>query len=917
VTPPGSRWDGLRRVFRLPTSAKRLAREVDDELRFHIEGRIEELVAHGWSRDDAAVEAGRRFGDYAAYRREARDIDLITHHQRRRMDIIDAIRREARQSIRALVRTPAFSLVALATLVLGIGATASIFTVLDAVVLRPLPYPSPDRLVSITHPVSGTAVTAGKWGVSPAGYFFFRREARALAASGIYSTGTLSVRSSDGAARVQSAQITSSVFGVLGARPAVGRLLTPDDDAPNGPVVAVLGYGFWERAFGSDPSIVGHTIDVEGRPKLVVGVAGPDVNLPMPSAFASQADIAGFGVDVWLPLQLDPAARPVNTHPYSMLARLAPGATVGDAQRELAALTARLPEIAPSAYSAAFMRQYHFSVAVTPLQTEVVGATARVLWVVFGAVALVLLMAAANVANLFLVRLEAHRREAAVRAALGAGRAHLAVHYLSESLLLTLSSGALALLLAWGALHVFIAVAPPSIPRLASVALGWRTVAFTSALSIALGVVFGLVPLVSRRDVDTATLREGGRGLTSSRATRLVRDALIVGQMTLALVLLAAAGLMLRTVDQLRHVKPGFDPEHALTMHVHIPWSRYSGWAPVAAFHRSLQERVGALPGVRAVGGATDVPLVSFGFCSVVWIEDHPLAPGEEPPCVNVTEAAPGFFSALRLPVRGRVPDWHDAEAGTGAVVVTRALAERFWPGENAIGRGIKGNGSRPPFYRVVGVTDDVRGAGLEKPPVEAVFFPIIPMPDAPLWSPPHDVDLVVRTSLNDPTSLVPTIRRTIAALDPVVSVDRVQTFRSVVQHSLARVSFILALLAIAALMALLLSAVGTYGVIAYLVTQRRSEIGLRMALGARAWEVTRLVVGHSVRLALLGAVIGTLAALVTTRLLSSLLYGVQATDPVTFIGAVGFLLVVAVLASLAPARRATRVNPVEALRAN
>ena len=917
MTSPGSRWDGFRRVFRLPTSADRLAREVDDELRFHIEGRIEELIAQGWSRDAAAAEAWWRFGDYVAYRREARDIDLITHHQRRRMDIIDAIRREARQSVRALARTPAFSLVALATLVLGIGATASIFTVLDAVVLRPLPYPSPDRLVSITHPVSGTAVTAGKWGVSPAGYFFFRREARTLAASGIYSTGRLSVRSSDGAARVQSAQITSSVFGVLGARPAAGRLLASDDDTPNGPIVAVLGYGFWQRAFGSDPSIVGHTIDVEGRPVLVVGVAGPDVNLPMPSAFASQADIAGFGVDVWLPLQLDPAARAVNTHPYSMLARLAPGASVDDAQRELAALTARLPEIAPSAYSPAFMRQYHFSMAVTPLQTEVVGATARVLWVVFGAVALVLLMAAANVANLFLVRLEAHRREAAVRAALGAGRAHLAVHYLSESLLLTLSAGALALLLAWGGLHVFVAVAPPSIPRLASVALGWRTVAFAGALSIALGVVFGLVPLASRRDVDTATLREGGRGLTSSRATRVVRDALIVGQMTLALVLLAAAGLMLRTVDQLRHVKPGFDPEHALTMHVHIPSSRYSGWAPVAAFHRSLQERVGALPGVRAVGGGTDAPLVSFGFCSIVWVEDHPLAPGEEPPCVKVTEAAPGFFSALGLPVRGRVPDWHDAEAGTGAVVVTRALAERFWPGENAIGRGIKGNGSRPPFYRVVGVADDVRGEGLEKPPVEAVFFPIIPMPEAPLWGPPNDLDLIVRTSVNDPTALVPTIRRTIAALDPMVSVDRVQTLTSVVQHSLARVSFILALLAIAALMALLLSAVGTYGVIAYLVTQRRSEIGLRMALGARAWEVTRLVVGHSLRLALLGAVIGTLAALATTRLLSSLLYGVQATDPVTFIVAVGFLLVVAVLASMAPARRAARVDPVEALRAS
>jgi len=915
VTPPHSRWDGLRRVFRLPSSRERLAREVDDELRFHLEGRVEELIARGWTRDAAEAEARRRFGDYAEYRRMARDIDLTTHHQRRRMDIVDAVRREVRQSVRALARTPAFSLVALATLVLGIGATTSIFAVLDAVVLRPLPYPQPDRLVSIMHPVSGTAVTARNWGVSPAGYFFFRREAHSLAASGIYATGTLSVHSSDGAARVASAEITSSLFGVLGARPIVGRLFTTDDDAPNGPSAAVLSYGFWQRGFGGDKSIVGRTIDVEGKPILVVGIAAQGVDLPMPSAFSSQADLAGFAVDIWLPLKLDPAARAVNTHPYSMFARLAPGASLSDAQRELAALTARLPEIAPSAYSPAFMRQYHFSMAVTPLHTAVVGATARVLWVVFGAVALVLLMAAANVANLFLVRLEAGRREAAVRAALGAGRAHLAVHYLSESLLLTLAAGVLAFVLAWGALHMFVAVAPPTIPRIATVALGWRTAAFTAALSIALGVVFGLVPLARRRDVDTATLREGGRGLTSSRGTRIVRDALIVGQMTLALVLLAAAGLMLRTVEQLRHVRPGFDPERALVMHVHVPWSRYGGWAPVAAFQKTLEERVGALPGVRAVGGGTDVPLVSFGFCSIVWVEDRPLAPGEEPPCVKVTEAAPGYFTALGVPVHGRVPDWHDAEGATGAVVVTRALANRFWPGENPIGRGIKGNGSRPPFYRVVGVADDVRGEGLEKPPVEAVFFPILPIPDAPLWQPVNDVDLIVRTSLDDPTTLMPTIRRAIEGLDPAVSVDRVQTLTSVVQHSLARVSFILALLAIAAMMALVLSAVGTYGVIAYLVTQRRSEIGLRMALGARAWQVTRLVVGHSVRLALLGAAVGSVAALATTRLLTSLLYGVQPTDPATFIAAGAFLLVVAIVASMAPARRASRVDPVEALR--
>jgi len=834
------------------------------------------------------------------------------------MDIADVIRREVRQGVRALWRAPAFSLVALATLTLGIGATAAIFTVLDGVVLRPLPYPSPERLVAIAHPVSGTAVTAGKWGVSPAGYFFFQREAKTLSSSGIFTTGTISVQAAEGAARVSMAQVTSSLFSVFGSRAAFGRLLTADDDVPNSADVAVLGYGFWQTGFGGDRSIVGRTINVEGRPIQVVGVAAKDVDLPMPSAFDAQADLSGFKVDVWRPLKLDPAARPVNTHPYSMIARLAPTASVADAQVELATLTARLPDIAPTAYQPSFMRQYHFGMAVTSLQTEVVGATARVLWVVFGAVALVLLMAAANVANLFLVRLEAHRREAAVRAALGAGRGHLAAHYLAESSLLTLAAGALAIALAWGALHVFIATAPSSIPRLASVALGWRTVAFTAALSIALGVTFGIVPMFARRDVDIATLREGGRGLMSSRATRLVRDALIVGQMTLALVLLAAAGLMLRTVEQLRHVKPGFDPRNAVSLHVHAPWSRYPGWAPVVALQRSLQERVAAVPGVRSVGGSTVVPFVSYGFCSIVFVEDHPLAPGEQPPCVKVGNAAPGFFTALGVPVQGRVPDWHDLDASTGAVVVTRTFANRFWPGENPIGRGVKGNGSNPPFYRVVGVADDIRGDGLEKPPVEAVFFPIQALSDsAPLWSPPRDVDLIVRTSVDNPISIVPAVRQAIAAIDPALSVDRIQTMSSVVEHSMSRVSFILVLLSIAAAMALVLSAVGTYGVIAYLVTQRRSEIGLRMALGARASQVTRLVVEHSIRLALLGALIGTLAALATTRLLVSLLYGVQATDPLTFVASALFLLVVALVASMAPARRAARVDPVDALRSS
>lgn len=832
------------------------------------------------------------------------------------MSILDAFRRDLMQGRRALMRAPGFTIVAVVTLTLGMGSAAAVFTLLDAIVLRPLPYPASDRLVSIAHSVSGDRVTSAKWGVSSAGYFYFRQQAHTLASSGVYVTGLLAVTSKNGATRVPAAHVTSSIFEVLGARAALGRLLRGSDDVPNGPNVVVLGYNFWRQRFGADPTVVGRTIQVEAQPMVVAGVAAPGVDLPLPSAFESKADLAGFRVDLWIPLQLDPAARPMNSHPYSMIARLAPGATVQDAHRELATLTTRLPDVAPSAYSPSFMRQYHFGTTVESLRDEVVGATARVLWLVFAAIGLVLLVSAANVANLFLVRLETRRRDAALRIALGADRGDLVAHYFAESLQVTMLAGVGALLLAWAALRIFVAVAPASIPRLSAVRLDWSTVACVMALALVLACVLAMLPLVSRVGASSAVLREGARGQTASRGRRLVRDSLVAGQLAVALVLLAAAGLMLRTLESLRHVQPGFDPTGVIAVEIHLPWSRYGDWASVAAFHRNLAERIAALPGVRAVGGGTDLPLESFEGCSTVWVEGHVLAPGEQPPCVATPEVEPGYFAALGIRVRGRAPDWHDLDAATGAVVVTRSFANRFWPGEDPIGRGVKGNDANPPFYRVVGVVDDLRAAGLEQPPVEAVFFPILPLPKAWLWVPPNDMQLAVRASLADPTTLVPAIRRTVATLDPSASVARVRTMTSVLSHSLARVSFIVGLLVIAAAMALVLSSVGTYGVISYLVTQRRSEIGLRMALGAHAVQVTRLVVGHSLRIAAVGLTAGLAAALLATRLLTSLLYGVRAADPATFVTVTIALVAVAVAASVVPARRATRVDPVEALRA-
>lgn len=831
------------------------------------------------------------------------------------MSILDAFRRELRQGSRALVRAPAFTITAVVTLMLGIGAAAAVFTLLYATVLRPLPYPAQDRLVTIDHTVSGGALPAARWGVSTAGYFFFRRDAHTLQSSGIYQTGMLAVTSDEGATRVPAAYVSGSLFGVLGASAAAGRLLVSDDNAPGAPAIVVLGYDLWQRRFGGDRGIVGRTIEIEGQPCAVVGVTAPGFDLPMPSAFQSRSDIAGFGVDLWLPLTLDPDARPVNSHTYTMVARLAPGRTVADAQRELAALTARLPQIAPSAYDAAFMREYHFGMSVLPLRDDVVGGTARVLWLAFAAVALVLLVAVANVANLFLVRVETRRRDGALRSALGASSGHLAVHYLAESLMLASGAGVGGVLLAWGALRVFVSLAPPSIPRLTSVHLGWPTAVCAIVLAIVLATLLGLLPLSARGEGDSAILRESGRGLSASRRRRFVRDVLVGAQMALALVLLAAAGLMFRTFEMLRQVRPGFDPKGVLAVEVHLPDSRYPDFASAALFHRTLQERLAALPSVRSVGGGDVLPLENFQGCSSVWAEGHALAPGEEPPCVPTPQVEPGYFQTLGIPVRGRIPDWHDVDAGTGAIVVTHAFAERAWSGEDPIGRGVRANGPKPPFYRVVGVIDDLRADGLERPPVEAVFFPIVPIPGAELWG-HNDLQVVVRTSVPDPLTLLPTIRRIVAGFDPNVPVVHARTMMDVLNHSIARVTFILALLGIAAVMALVLSAIGTYGVISYLVTQRRAEIGLRMALGASAREVTRLVVGHSVSVAAMGLLVGLIAAVGSTRVLASLLYGVGSLDLATFLVAVLVLVAVAVAASIVPARRAMRVDPVEALRA-
>ncbi|MBX3131912.1 MAG: ABC transporter permease [Gemmatimonadaceae bacterium] len=905
-----------KRDFAMPRAEDRLEGELEDEFRFHMEERIEEFVAAGLSREEAEREAQRRFGDREAYLHRTKDIDSVTLSRERRAEWGHTVRRELQRAARVLLRDRAFSIVAFLTLAVGLGATTAIATVLDAVVLRALPYRDAQQLVSVMHPATVPGSGQRNWGLSPGSYFGFRNGTNTLSDLGMYASSSFTVTNGGDAELVQVARVTASLFSTLGAQPAAGRLLLADDDVPGGPQVAVLSHEFFTRRFGGDVTMIGRMLETSVGSYEIVGVAEPGLALPMPGPFSSSANLSGFSVEVWTPLQLDPAGPFFNNHPYVGVGRLRPGVSVEDAQREFVGLFGRIAEDLPRVYSPGFLKQYAFGVQVASLRDSVLGPTVpRALWLLFGAVLLVLCIAAANVGNLFLLRFEARRRESAIRTALGAARGQMAVHYLAETLLLCLAAAAAGVVIAIGGLRALLAIAPTNIPRLSEVTLGARSIGVAVLAALLLGLILGVVPLI-RRGLDVNTLRDGGRGLSPSPRLRRVRHALVVGQLALTLVLLAAAGLMLRSFEQLRRVEPGFDAQGVLAFEISLPFLRYDTREKAAVFHQELQRRVGALPGVRAVG-AGPVPLEEFGTgCSVVFREARPFGPDEQTPCVPTPTAIPGYFEALGIPVEGRRPNWNDVAARSQAVVVTRALADRLWPGEDAIGKGIASNGQNSSeWYRIVGVIPSLRAEALDLAPTEAVFYAATGLQANVRSGMLNDLTIFVRSDGDDPYALLPAIREELRTLDPQVPIVSPRPMGAVVAGSMARTSFVLTMLGVAAGVALLLSAVGIYGVIAYLVTQRRTEIGIRLALGATVAEVVWLVVRQSATIAVLGVGLGLAAALGGSRVLASLLYEVQPADPVVL--AIGTLLVLAVvvLASWVPAQRAARVDPAEALR--
>jgi putative ABC transport system permease protein len=819
------------------------------------------------------------------------------------------LKQELRYGMRGLIRTPAFTLVAVVTLALALGANASIFTLVKSVLVDPLPYPEADRLVRVTHPVPAFDASRD-WALSEAGYHNLRSNARTFDELGAYSGGAQNLATGEGTMRVRTVGATASLLDVLAARAALGRVFDARDDVPGSAAVVVLSHGMWTRGFGADRGIVGSTVRLDGRPFEVIGVLEAGFDLPDQQ------------VDVWMPKKLDPAARPVNSHYLDAIGRLAPGATVASAEEELARLVGRFTELFPDAYGADFMREFGFGVNVTDLRDDVVGGIRATLWILLGAVALVLAIACANVINLFLVRIESRGREVAVRSALGASRADLATFFFTETFAVALLAGAAGLALAYAATGVLLALAPAGIPRLANVSVGASTIGFTVALALLVGLVLGAFPLLRYARGGPSRELVGSRSHTSGRAHHAIQGGLVVAQVALALVLLTSAGLLVRSFQQLRTVDPGFDGRGVLTLDIVLPFPTYGQPEAAADYHQRLLADVRALPGVASAGGTTHLPLGSGRICVATFTEAGAGGPDgmDGAPCLTLHQVSADYFATLDIPlVEGRAIDARDEALRTDAAVISRSLAQQLWPGESALGKRLRpydwGGREGAPWHTIVGVVEDIHHEGLDRPAAGIVYYPVNRMVGERNWNAARAFTLVVRTRGGDPLSLTEPIRRAVAAIDRDVAVANVRTMERVIAASTARATLAMMLLAVAATLALVLGAVGLYGVISYVVGQRRREMGIRMAVGARASQVSRLVLGRSFRLALIGIAIGTIGALAVTRVLRSLLYETSTTDPLT-IGAVSVLLLgVALLASYLPARRAARVDPVEALR--
>ena len=828
---------------------------------------------------------------------------LDAWHLRKDGWTMGGLMRDMRHAVKGLARKPLFTALAGLTLAIGIGANTAIFSVVDSVLLNPLPYPESDRLLSVNLTAPGLNLPVIPY--SEGMYLLYEEEARTFERMAVYNRDNVNLMVGGEPERVPNARVTEGFFDVLGVRPALGRAFQPGEDRIGAEPLAVLGHGLWQRSFGGDPSVIGRVVEMDGVRRRIVGV--------MPAGFEFPE-----GTEMWTPVDIDPADADAGSLSMPGIARMAGGETIESVNREMDQLLLRFSDEHADDFPRELLAQAGMRADAKPLKELFVEDLAQALWVVLGTVGFVLLIACANVANLFLVRAEGRQREQAVRTALGATRSDMVRYYLTESVTLGVGAGLVGLGIAALGVPALLGVAPADMPRVAEVGIDGSVLAFTAAISIVSGLLFGLFPVIgyARRDLSGA-LKEGGRSSTSGSRRHRTRGALVVTQVALALVLLVGSGLMVRSFAAMRSIDPGFDAANRLVFRVSLPSAEYPDAERSRVFHRSLRDRLAAIPGVSAAALASSVPLGGTKNVSALMPSDRPTEEGQLGPLVDMQWVDAGYFDALGIElVEGRPLGSDDAADGIRAVVVSESLARTFWPGEpSVLGRFIRGQGHGPGEWEVVGVARDVRFETLDEPTQMHAYFPLVyGSAEEPVAG--RALTAVLRVG-DDPLSFVSAAREALREVDPRLPMVEPRTMASLVGDASASTSFTMVLLGIAAAIALLLGAVGIYGVISYVVSQRTQEIGVRMALGAPAGLVVRGVVGQGMALAGIGVGIGMVAAWAASRLLASLLYGVSAHDPVTYFATAAALTSVALIASWLPARRASRIDPVQALRAD
>jgi predicted permease len=889
-------WSSLESWLRATLWRSRMESEMDAELRFHMEARADDLERSGVPHQEAMRRARIEFGGIERIKEEGREA--------RGVSFLETLVLDIRYGLRTLRKGPGFTAVAVLTLALGIGASTAVFSLVSVILLKPLPYPNPDRIV-LPELVSPPGVNLSSE-YFPWGEIQFRmltQDAHPFQAVGAFQSDSFNLTGAGDPAFLDGFRASAEFFPALGISPSLGRTFTDEEDQPGREYEVILSNRLWRERFGADRGILGQAVRLNGHAYTVVGVMPVGFVFPraeeMPSSFNFPRE-----AQLWVPLAV-PAEPKGGPSELAVIGRLKPGLNIEQAQAAMDLITK---------HAEAWDPQWKgwFNTRVIPLARQVVGDTQRPLQLMLGAVGIVLLIACSNVANLLLTRSLGRQREFTLRAALGAGRARLIRQLLTESLLIAATAGGVGIFLSYAGIYFVKAFGPSNIPRLREVTLDLPVFTFAFGIALITGVLFGLAPAIgATRKNLVDSLKKGGQRSGGSPTSPGMRNALLVSQVALALVLVISAGLLTRTFFRMLGADGGFNAERVLTFQLSLPALKYGDQSQIVTFYRNAIERLRSVPGVQSAGIGETVPMGGEGESTVIRMPDHPAASQKEMPFANYTIISPGYFSSVGTPLlRGRDFLETDTAESLPVTIVNAAMEKKYWPGQSAIGKQVGPGSTRFPLLTIVGVVPDVKHISVreESAPEMYVLFTQKPWPSL------LNMRVALRTKIA-PASVTESVREAIHSLDPELPLAKVATLATLVDDSLSQPRFSMLLLGSFGMLALLLASIGMYGVISYSVMQRTQEIGIRMALGAERRDVFIMVLGQGARLAGLGITIGLVAAVGVARMMASFLYGVQPIDPLTF-AAVSLLLVgIALLACYLPARRATRVDPMVALR--